>query len=265
MKGSPESNPTNILANNEIRSWSDLSKLIEHFSKYNGHDWLFRGTTSSFHSLLPKVGRPRKPKPLPEEPLRRMQYTQNDEQAVFDMFKGAARAYVTNYPVDDLEWLALAQHYGAPTRLLDWTSGLLVAMWFALEKSGFRETFIESKKTFELKPHDAALWVIRGLSSASNNDRKNPFAVTETKFYRPPHISPRIGAQQSVFTLSPNPTKNLQHMELVKFTIKSSACFQLRKRIDACGINQSSLFPDTQGLGEHLAWRYKNNWLSGYR
>jgi len=138
-------------------------------------------------------------------------------------------------------------------------------MWFALEKSGFIEAYVEATGSFELKRHDASIWVIRGLPSTSKYDRKNPFEVSETKFYRPSHISPRIGAQQSVFTISPNPTSELQHPELVKFTVKSSACLELRKRVDACGINQGSLFPDTQGLGEHLAWRYKNNWLSGYR
>jgi hypothetical protein len=36
---------------------------------------------------------------------------------------------------DWLEWIALMQHYGAPTRFLDWTYSLYVAVFFAVERS----------------------------------------------------------------------------------------------------------------------------------
>ena len=50
-----------------VSSWSELAGLIEHFSYYNGHDWLFRGVTEATHGLVPKIGREktRKLKPAP--------------------------------------------------------------------------------------------------------------------------------------------------------------------------------------------------------
>lgn len=264
--GLTDSSPDQILTRNEIASWDDLSKLVAHFSRFNGHDWLFRGLTSTTHSLVPKVGRPeRKRKPIASDPYRRIEYSLADEAATFNMFRDAARAHVTSLPTNELEWLALAQHYGVPTRLLDWTEGFLVATWFAVQKSGFIETFDPKKKAVTIQRHDAAIWVVRNLPAVSEDEKQKPFEVRELKCYRPPHISPRISAQRSVLTLQECPTKQITSNKLVKFTIRSKACFEIRKRLDACGVNENSLFPDLQGLGGHLAWRYKNNWLAGYR
>lgn len=262
----PESNPARILNNNKIESWEHLSKLVAHFSRYNGHDWLFRGVTDESYKLIPKMGRPeRKAKPTLVDPNRRIDYSAADEIAVFEMFKDASRAHVTATPTKELEWLALAQHFGVPTRLLDWTEGFLVATWFAVKNSGFINAFDIGKRKPTQRRQPAALWVIRNLPRVDEADKDAPLITTGIKSYRPPHISARIPAQRSVFTLHGDPTAEVTHPELVKFTITSESCFEIRKRLDSCGINQGSLFPDLEGLGNHLAWRYKNNWLSGYR
>ena len=266
IKSTPDSSPKGVLRRDQIGSWDDLSRLVAHFSKYNGHDWLFRGVTSVTHKLIPKVGRPeRKPKPLRTDPDRRIPYTFEDEVATFSMFTDAARAHVEAIPTNKLEWLALAQHFGVPTRFLDWTEGFLVATWFAVQNSGYIAAFDEKAEKVTLKAHDAAVWVVRNLPRVAEEDKMDPFEVSGIKCYRPPHISPRIPAQRSVFTLHERPTEEMSHPELVQFPILSTACFEIRKRLDACGVNQNSLFPDLQGLGAHLAWRYKNNWLASYR
>jgi len=107
-----------------ISSWADLSEIVDHFSRHIGHDWLFRGVTNESYSLRPKIGR--------KSARAKAPYRINDERAVLTMFKQQARAHVPGSPTE-LEWLAIAQHYGLPTRRLDWTDSLLMSAWFAVE------------------------------------------------------------------------------------------------------------------------------------
>lgn len=238
-----------------VSTWSELADLIEHFSYFNGHDWLFRGVTDAKHGLVPKIGREKtrglKAQPGVKERVR-VPYRIEDERAVLSMFKQQARARLESPPDSELEWLAIAQHFGLPTRLLDWTDSLLVAAWFAVEEGGAKKV-------------DSALWITKGVSSVDLDHSGDPLDLDAPKFYRPPHISPRIAAQGSVLMICPKPTEELVLPFVTKIVIDHSAEFTIKKRLNACGINRRHLFPDLTGLTEHLTWMYKNDWLAGYR
>lgn len=239
----------------KVASWSDLAALIEHFSHYNGHDWLFRGVTDVAHGLVPKIGR-EKTRKLKEvvgsTERKRVPYRIEDERAVLGMFRQQARAHLQSIPQTDLEWLAIAQHFGLPTRLLDWTDSLLVAAWFAVEKGGAKTT-------------DSAIWVAKAVRTVSLDDPGNPLDLQEPAVYRPPHISPRIAAQGSILMICPQPTQEVAPPFFAKIVIDSDVEFTIKKRLNACGINRRHLFPDLAGLTDHLEWMYKNDWLTGYR
>jgi hypothetical protein len=248
-------NPDAESFQDRVSNWSDLTNLIEHFSYYNLHDWLFRGVTDAAHGLVPKIGREKlrkiKRRPGTKERVR-VPYRTEDELAVMSMFKQQARAYLPSPPVGELEWLAIAQHYGLPTRLLDWTDSLLVAAWFAVEGGGGNKA-------------DSAIWVTKGIQSLALDYSGDPFSLDKPAAYRPPHISSRISAQGSVLMICPTPTDELALGFSRKIVIDRKAEFTLKKRLNACGINRRHLFPDLGGLAEHLAWMYKNDWLAGYR
>src|SRR5262245_60782654 len=117
-----------LLPDKKIKGWEDVSKLVEFFSIYNGHDWLFRGVTDCDDKLIPSIGpHDRKKKKGSGGVWRPIPYSRTDEEAILQMFKDQSSPYLVFTPNPEIEWLALAQHHGMPTRLLDWTEGLLVA------------------------------------------------------------------------------------------------------------------------------------------
>src|SRR5687767_14378975 len=85
------------LALDRIRSWDDVSTLVDHFSHHRSIPWLFRGVSNVDHGLIPLVGRSgwRTADPLEHaKPPRRIPYSQRDELAVFNMFKNTAVAFL---------------------------------------------------------------------------------------------------------------------------------------------------------------------------
>lgn len=78
-----------------------------------------------------------------------------NERALLRQFQQAAHHHYSNLPDEDqvVDWLALMQHHGAPTRMLDWSRSPYVALYFAM-KDG--ENFRRDAKEDE----DAAMWAI---------------------------------------------------------------------------------------------------------
>lgn len=233
----------------DITSWAHLAELIE---QHGDGQWIFRGVTNLDHELIPKVARPHYLRDWRGEKARR-EFDVTLEERALRMFQKAARPYLPYEPPTDLDWLAVAQHHGMPTRLLDWTESFLVAAYFAVEASGITQTG---------ERVDAVIYAVRGLDHVTPEEARTPFAkLKELKQFKPPHISPRIPAQRSVFTAHPDPRKPVDVPSLKRFTIPSNLCFELKWILDACAINQGSLFPGLDGLAANILWRYKWNKL----
>src|SRR5215469_10611326 len=111
-----------------LRSWDAFLKLITHPPYSN---WAFRGERDERWPLYSSLSR----------------YLQNfgvapgawlnQEQRILRVFKRKAHQFLDQPPDpdDDFQWLALMQHHGAPTRLIDFTWSPYVAAFFALERT----------------------------------------------------------------------------------------------------------------------------------
>lgn len=219
-----------------VASWTDLASVAAECA--DGR-WIFRGEGSLSYELKPKAGRVGTDKNAP----RKKPHDVAHERAALELFKRQARPYLTHSPSSDIEWLAIAQHHGMSTRLLDWTESILAAAFFAVEAAGTRG--------------DAVIYGVHGLRQSSRTDENQPFNASTPGIYRPPHIAARIPAQRSVFTLHPSPTEAFAPPGLTQWVIASGACIEIKRVLDACGINDSSLFPDLNGLSRYIGWRYK--------
>lgn len=221
---------------------SDFSEFHDIIQKYNPFTTIYRGVTHLEYRLVPKVGRD---KSLIE-----------NEQRLFYEFKRRAFPHISLFARDD-DWvqLALAQHHGLPTRLLDWSRNPLVACYFAVNDEGDQDCVIYITNSEEIAKLD-----------------KTPdylFANGEIFLYDPDHITPRIIAQSGVFTvhcdpldepleLKWNPGTKTQY-RVDKIIIDGRYKKQFRNTLNIYGINKASLFPGLDGIASYLEWITKSN------
>ncbi len=215
-----------------LHTWKELAAVIP---KLADRKWLFRGESTHGRPLKPKAGR--------TGDHLKVAFVGAREEAALQLFKRQARPYLTHQPQSDIEWLAIAQHHGMHTRLLDWTESLLVAAYFAVDSAGTKG--------------DAIIYGVCDIPPSMLEEEMRPLGCDRVSLYRPPHISVRIPAQQSVFTLHPDPTEVFAPPTLRSWTIPRQSCMGIKRALDACGINQSSLFPGLDGLANYIGWRYK--------
>lgn len=229
----------NVGEDRSIRSFAELADLIQPFRKDG--KWLFRGVRESTYQLIPKIGRPESRKKVGSG--EHLPYDRAAEDTMIRHFVRSAAPYVKHVPASRLEWLALAQHHGMFTRLLDWTESLLVAAYFAVEDARKRES----------RP---MIYCVRDIPVAPTEKHDKPDELDDVVLYYPPHISPRIPAQTGLFTVHRNPAEPFAPRKCTRIVIERSP-LTLKLNLNACGIHKASLFPDINGLAEYQSWLYK--------
>jgi len=175
------------------------------------------------------------------------------------------------------DWLALAQHRGLPTRLLDWTYSPLVALHFACETPADFDVdgavwcvnFVEANKRLPsrlkrimTKEGSETLTVdmLSAFGSLDDFDRlsRRPFLV----FMEPPAIDRRILNQFALFSLMSSPVAEMDdwmrgHPTLCRrVIIPASLKWEIRDKLDQANINERILFPDLDGLSRWLTRYY---------
>jgi len=175
------------------------------------------------------------------------------------------------------DWLALGQHRGLPTRLLDWTYSPLVALHFATEDPGTFDRdgmiwcvdFVGANKRLpprlrRILDHEASdtftVEMLSGFGSLKEFDalRRQPFVV----FMEPPAVDRRILNQLALFSLMSSPTAHLDdwlegHPDLCrKVRIPAALKWEIRDHLDQANVNERVLFPGLDGLSRWLARYY---------
>ena len=228
------------------------SELVKKWSSLNSGEpclW-YRGQKDACWGLIPGE--------------YRFPYLNADE--VRSEFVLKAKALLDRVPANDWEWYFIMQHYGLPSRLLDWTEGSLIGLHFALSQ--------DTGKT------DAAVWILDPWALNEWSIKKSDLVITGPEFesdpiavkylgpvYKklalphrpialvPPYNSARITAQRGTFTIHGKRTEGLEELfikRLVKVLIPKDRCLEMRRKLRSAGISEFTLFPDLDGLSRDI-------------
>lgn len=83
----------------------------------------------------------------------------------------------------------------------------------------------------------------------------SPFAITEDVIYDPPHVSPRIRAQDGLLLACHRPMEALDEKDYLEIVIPHGAHDDIRRRLDQYGVFDKQLFPDLDGIAKWLRYR----------
>lgn len=180
----------------------------------------------------------------------------------------------------DWEWLALAQHHGLPTRLLDWTYSPYVALHFATaelnkyHKDGViwalnyenLKNYLPDKLQSKLNKIGSNSFTIDMLHELYQNiselsKEKSDFVVA----FEPASIDDRIVNQYAIFTFMSHSNAILNQWLIDKpdlyfrIRIPAEMKWEIRDKLDQVNINERVLFPGMDGLSKWLSRHYSPN------
>lgn len=84
---------------------------------------------------------------------------------------------------------------------------------------------------------------------------QSPFEISENVMYDPPHVAPRIRAQDGVLLACYQPMQPLDENDYIEIVIKHEAHDDIRRRLDQYGLFDKQLFPDLDGIAKWLKYR----------
>ncbi|RCH54422.1 FRG domain-containing protein [Mucilaginibacter hurinus] len=190
------------------------------------------------------------------------------ENSFLTRFKQSAAMLIDRHPKDSFDWMFLMQHYGVPTRLLDWSESPLTALFFAVSDKSRLDTdgALWSLKPIELNKIagvdvDEENFILcfddeelksYSLETLSQNPRNKltPLATIATR------NNPRIQAQLGVFTIHHLDHKPIEDFclkeEVIKYRIPKNSKEEIRKELKLLGISKFTLFPELSSIGEIL-------------
>ncbi|KZE77526.1 hypothetical protein AV926_14235 [Myroides marinus] len=196
---------------------------------------IFRGQSNSKWKLIPKC--------------QREGFTKEQDIYYFENWKRRAKAFLDKEIFTDTELLAIAQHTGLATRLLDWSLNPLVALFFACEAN-----LNDDGAVYCLTDQEKETYV---------RDLVNPFSINDDFLIIQPNTPiNRIANQHSYFTVKKDITRPFEDVfrknTLKKFIIPKDLKNEILIMLNQYGINNLSIYPDLEGLSKHLNWFYSN-------
>jgi hypothetical protein len=268
------------------KSWEDLNRMYEEGLQPDPRSkarWVFRGQRDADWGLRTSLERE-----LENFGIDLAEKASDVECGLLRAFKRRCYHYIPDPPDEDqtLEWLALMQHYGTPTRLLDWTYSFFVALYFAVANINLGEDSpstcavwafdtgsMHSYFRSALEPYSPALsrWendeaLLRPETFRSVFCAKQPIPLVGA--VTPHRINKRLTIQQGVFLcpgdvrrsfaqnlralLSYREPKSETNFIKIEITVCREQRNRILRRLLNMNMNEAVLFPGLEGFARSL-------------
>lgn len=258
-----------------IESFKDYVVLVERMQSRAKNSLWFRGCGNGNQGLVPSLYR--------HKTKKRRADIEELERQLMTRFRQRSIPFLNRSLNENWDTLFFMQHYGIPTRLLDWTENPFIAFYFAVTSGRFsvRHRKKEDVLTFATNATvwilDPVAWTNRALEQQSYVggvltpgdsalNRYGPLTKFDEMNLHPvalygAHNSPRIVAQRGVFTIFGQGTVSMEKVfdahafprdSLTKVILPKEALPIMRKSILNHGITESVVFPDLEGLAKEM-------------
>jgi hypothetical protein len=253
-----------------VERWDELNQILyagawkENLQRFRS-DYVFRGLPSARYNLQTSL-------------MRLGEHSEELEQHLLRAFRRYAYRYAS-FTDSVWNWLALAQHHGLPTRLLDFTYSPYVALHFATANPSCMDEdavvwcvdymqsvqFLPDKLQTILHDEGASVFTAEMLSSGAQSlpAFEGLSEVPFVAFFEPPSFDERIVNQFALFALMSQATTRLDvwlhdHAELAfQVVIPAGLKAEVRDKLDQANITERVLLPGLDGLSAWLARYYR--------
>ncbi len=232
----------------KFSSWDDFTDKMAG-PTYKG--WAFRGQADSTWRLMSTLGRYL-------NAYIAEKHWEDQEERINRLFQRKAHLFLTHIPdpADTFQWLALMQHHGAPTRLLDFTWSPYVAAFFALERA----------------TKEGVVWALNPKRLVNITETLEKFLDGSLPgaigFGEPFVLNGRLIAQSGTFVVTRKvgtpiedvvcafPEDTLVKLQLPADSIRAAGM----RTLFMMNITNATLFPDLDGLARSLAYELEFHW-----